>query len=108
MNALRILLVLIFTCILGYTAVVARNHGLGLLPVFFGDIAALTWPGQFNLDFMSFLVLSALWLAWRHHFSPVGIVLGVIGLFGGGLFLSLYLFIASFLRQRRQQRIIAG
>jgi hypothetical protein len=45
---------------------------------------------------MSFLTLSALWLAWRHHFSPLGILFGVLGFFGGGLFFSAYLFLASF------------
>ena len=88
MGAFRTLLVVIFISILGYTAIVAANHGLGLLAVFFGDIAAMGWPGQFNVDFTGFLTLSALWLVWRHHFSPVGIALGLLGFFGGGLFLS--------------------
>ncbi|MCW8873327.1 MAG: hypothetical protein OQK01_12000 [Xanthomonadales bacterium] len=96
MGAFRILLLLLFACILGYTAIVIAHHGIGLLGVFFGDIAAMGWPGQFNVDFMSFLTLSALWLSWRHHFSPLGIVLGMMGFFGGGLFLSAYLFLASF------------
>lgn len=96
MRAFRILLVVIFLCIFGYTAVVAARHGLGLFSVFFGDIAQMNWQGQFNIDFMSFLTLSALWLAWRHHFSPLGILLGVVGFFGGGLFLSAYLLVASF------------
>ena len=68
---------------------------MDLLQVFFGDMATMGWPGQFNLDFMCFLVLSALWLSWRHHFSPIGILLGVVGFFGGALFLSAYLFIES-------------
>jgi len=96
MGAFRILLVLLFLGIFGYTAVVAANHGINLMPVFFGDIAAMGWPGQFNVDFLSFLTLSAIWLMWRHHFSPAGIALGVVGFFGGGLFLSAYLLIASF------------
>ncbi len=95
MKAFRIFLAMIFICISGYTGIVAANHGLGLLGVFFGDIANMGWPGQFNVDFMSYLALSALWLAWRHHFSPAGIALGVMGFFGGALFLSVYLFIAS-------------
>ena len=41
---------------------------------------AMTWAGQFNMDFTCFLLLSGLWLAWRHAFSPSGIVLGVVGL----------------------------
>lgn len=96
MTAFRLLLVVIFVAISLYTAFVVAEHGLGLLQVFFGDIAAMGWPGQFNLDFLCFLVLSALWLAWRHHFKPPGLVLGVLGFFGGALFLSAYLLVASY------------
>ena len=95
MAAFRILLIVLFAAIFAYTAIVAAHHGLGLLPIFFGDIRAMAWPGQFNVDFMSLLTLSALWLAWRHHFSALGLMLALLGFFGGGLFLSLYLFIAS-------------
>jgi hypothetical protein len=63
----------------GHGALVAGREGLGLLPVFFGDIAALGWPGQFNLDVLFYLGLSAFWLAWRHHFSALGWVLGLLG-----------------------------
>ena len=96
MNGFRIILILIFVTISAYTAVVISNHGMGLLPIFFGDMAAMEWPGQFNLDFMSFLVLSALWVAWRHQFSMGGLMLGLIAFFGGALFLSAYLFVESF------------
>jgi len=44
---------------------------------------------------MGFLTLSGLWLAWRHHFSPAGLVLGVLGFFGGMSVLAPYLFFAS-------------
>jgi hypothetical protein len=96
MNAFRILLMVIFLAISGYTVVVINNHGIGLLPVFFGDMAEMGWPGQFNLDFMCFLALSALWVSWRHQFSAVGLLLGVCAFFGGALFLSIYLFIQSY------------
>ncbi len=69
MTAFRILLIVIFSVIVVYTAIVVADHGLGLFPIFFGDIATMGWPGQFNMDFMGFLTLSGLWLAWRHHFS---------------------------------------
>jgi hypothetical protein len=91
----RVFLLMIFITIFGYTTVVVSNHGMGLLPVFFGDMAKMGWPGQFNLDFMCFLALSALWLSWRHHFSLIGIILGLAGFFGGSLFLSAYLLIES-------------
>ncbi|MES2096312.1 MAG: hypothetical protein V4459_06100 [Pseudomonadota bacterium] len=95
MTAFRVLLVAIFATIAGYTLIVGAHHGYALVPIFLADIAGLTWPGQFNVDFTSFLTLSALWLAWRHHFSALGLGLAVLGFFGGGLFLSAYLLIAS-------------
>jgi hypothetical protein len=95
-GAFRILLAVFIIAIISFTGVVIANHGWNLLPIFFGDIAAMTWPGQFNFDFLCFLILSGLWLAWRHHFSLGGIVLGLLGLFGGIMFLAPYLLIASF------------
>ncbi len=95
MGAFRALLATIFAVVFVYTAIVGSNHGWNLLPVFVGDIAAMTWAGQFNMDFMSFLTLSGLWLAWRHHFSPGGLALGVLGFFGGIMVLAPYLFFAS-------------
>jgi hypothetical protein len=94
-NAFRLLLVVIFVAISGYTLVVIGDHGMGLLAVFFGDMMKLGWPGQFNLDFLCMLALSGLWVAWRHQFSPAGLVLAVVAFFGGALFLSVYLFVES-------------
>jgi len=96
MNTFRFLLVAIFISIVAYTVPVVEQHGMGLLPVFFGDIAKMGWSGQFNLDFLCFLVLSATWVSWRHHFSPTGMVLGVVAFFGGAPFLSVYLLAESF------------
>lgn len=95
MNALRLLLCLILATLAAYTAVVGARHGFDLLPVFFGDMAELGWPGQFNLDFLCFLVLSALWVAWRHRFRAAGLLLAVVALVGGSLFLSVYLLVES-------------
>jgi hypothetical protein len=96
MTGFRILLVTLFTIVVVYTLIVVANHGTGLFQVFFGDIARMGWPGQFNLDFMGFLTLSGVWLAWRHHFSPAGLALGVLGFLGGIPLLTVYLFIVSF------------
>jgi hypothetical protein len=93
MKAFRALLVVLWVILVGYTAVVIANHGMGLLNVFFGDMAAMGWPGQFNLDFTFMLTLSALWVAWRHQFSGAGLALGALALVGGSLFLTTYLFI---------------
>lgn len=91
MAAFRAYLVAALACIAGYTLVVGRNHGWNLLPVFFSQIADLGWPGQFNLDFMTMLGLSGLWVAWRHGFTPGAIALGFVAFFGGMMFLAPYL-----------------
>ena len=65
MGVLRIYLSVIFVVILGYTSVTIANHGMNLISIFFGDMATMAWPGQFNLDFMFMLTLSGLWVAWR-------------------------------------------
>jgi hypothetical protein len=96
MTAFRILLALVFVVVVSYTVPVVARHGLGLFPIFFGDIAKLGWPGQFNVDFTGLLTLSGLWLAWRHHFSPVGLALGVLGFLGGAPVLTAYLLLASY------------
>ncbi|GAB5487855.1 MAG: hypothetical protein Pars2KO_14250 [Parasphingorhabdus sp.] len=95
MLAFRILMAVLFVAITGYTMVTIANHGWNLVPIFFGDMAAMAWPGQFNFDFMCFLILSALWVSWRHQFSGAGILLGAVASVGGMLFLSAYLFIVS-------------
>lgn len=99
MTAFRVLLAAIWLVIGGYTTIVVADHGLGFLPVFFGDMARMGWPGQFNLDFLCMLALSGLWVAWRHRFTAAGLGLGLLALFGGAFFLSAYLLLVS-LRER--------
>jgi len=108
MIAFRILLVIMISGLLGYTGIVGVNHGWNLFPVFFGDIAAMTWPGQFNLDFMCLLTFSGLWLAWRHHFTLGGLALGVLGILGGTMVLAPYLLIAGFKANGDIKEILMG
>lgn len=108
MTAFRILLVIIFSAILLYTIPVVLNHGLVLLTVFFGDIGKMGWPGQFNLDFLGYLVLSALWTAWRNNFSAPGLALSVLAFFLGAPFLTGYLLYLSFRCDQNMQAILLG
>lgn len=96
MKLFRILLMIISISILTITSIVGYRHGWNLFPVFFGEIAALTWSGQFNFDFSCFLLLNALWIAWRNNYSIKGIILSIIGFVGGIMFLAPYLLILSF------------
>jgi hypothetical protein len=108
MLGFRVFMVAIFLSLVAYTAVTISNHGWNLLPVFFGDMRAMTWPGQFNFDFMSFLLLSGLWVSWRHKFSLAGIALGAVAVFGGMLFLSLYLLVVSVRAKGNVEELLLG
>ena len=108
MGAFRVFLAVVFAGVFFYTATVGITHGWNLLPIFFGDIMAMTWAGQFNMDFTCFLLLSGLWLAWRHDFSPSGIALGAVGVFGGILVLAPYLLAASLKARGRREGPASG
>lgn len=97
MTAFRTLLVILLIAVVIYTLPVVITEGLSpLLPTFFGDILAMTWPGQFNFDFFGFLILSATWTAWRNQFSAPGLGLALVALLGGIPFLTTYLLYLSY------------
>lgn len=96
MLAFRLLLSTVVVVVGVYTVPVVVDDGLGaLFPTFFGDIAAVHWPGQFNLDFFCFLIFSGTWIAWRHRFSAGGIALGIGGVFLGAPYLGIYLLVQA-------------
>lgn len=95
MTTFRAFLGLAFLTLAGYTAVVIAHHGPAFVSVAVGDIASLTWRGQFDLDFALLLALSGIWVAYRHRFRAPGVVLGLCAFVGGVLFLSVYLLFAS-------------
>ncbi len=108
MIAFRALLVLLWAVLASYTAIVVANHGFGLLKVFSGDMAAMGWPGQFNLDFMVLLLLSGLWVAWRHRFSIRGSLLGMLAIFSGSLFLMAYLLVVIGQARGNMKEVLLG
>lgn len=84
MTVLRLFLIAFFLVIVVYTGITLSREGLSLFAVYFGDLFALGWRGQFNLDFAGYLMLSALWLMWRSGFAMAGMVqalcAGVLGM----------------------------
>ncbi|WP_411338940.1 hypothetical protein V6U71_13520 [Sphingopyxis sp. J-6] len=108
MGSFRSFLIILWLALAAYTAVVISRHGLGLLPIFFGDVAKLGWPGQFNLDFLCFLVLSALWTAWRNGFSAIALLLALIAFFGGAGFLLPYLVFLTVQERGNMPRVLIG
>ncbi len=108
MNAFRYFLGTFLAVLLTYTAIVVLNHGANLFPVFFGDMARMAWAGQFNLDFAGFLLLSGTWTVWRNGFTPIAWGLGVLALFFGMLFLTIYLLFLISREQGDLKRILLG
>lgn len=92
----RLFLATCLVAIVGYTSVTISNHGWGLMPIFFGDMAEMAWPGQFNFDFFTMLLLSGLWVGWRNRFSAAGLFLSIAAILGGMLFLSIYLLFLTY------------
>ncbi len=108
MTMFRLFLATFLVVLVGYTMVVVNNYGLTLFPQFFGDIAAMTWPGQFNLDFLGFLMLSAIWVAWRNQFTPASLLLALIAFLGGMTFLPPYLIYRSFQTNGNLNQMLLG
>jgi hypothetical protein len=109
MTRFRMVLLILLVAVVIYTIPVVMAFGLTpLLPNFFSEMYAMTWQGQFNTDFMGFLVLSALWTAWRNGFSGPGLGLGLIAFFAGIPFLTTYLLILSYQEDGDIQRILLG
>lgn len=95
MVAIRTLAALMLVAVGIYTGFVVLAHGLDFLTPFVGNIVAVNWEGQFQLDFTCFLLLAALWVAWRHRFTGTGFACSLAPICGGILGFAAYLLITS-------------
>jgi len=91
MPLVRTVLIVYFIAVAALTVTAVNDSGWTLVDVFIGNILALNWSGQFNVDFAAYLTLSAIWIGWRHNFSATGIALMPLAQVGGILFLTPYL-----------------
>lgn len=108
MAIFRVFLAALWIVLVVYTVMVSQAHGTGLFQQFFGDIAIMDWPGQFNLDFMMLLMLSGLWTAWRNGWSGTGIGLGIAASFLGSTFTLPYLLILSIQARGDMRQVLLG
>lgn len=77
--------------LLVYTLVIYPSEGGNLFSVFISNVQSLTWSGQFNLDFLCYLILSGLWIMWRHQFSGRSIITGITAMILGIIFFAPYI-----------------
>jgi hypothetical protein len=90
-KTLTCILIFFFLAIGIYTFFAFQKEGIQLFSIFTSQIQSLTWAGQFNLDFTSYLVLSGLWIMWRNQFTVSSIFLGTTAMILGMIFLAPYL-----------------
>ncbi|MBB4613016.1 hypothetical protein [Novosphingobium taihuense] len=79
---------------IGYTSVVVVGLGPDFLKPFQKIVEDKGWPGQFGLDLLGFLLLTAFWIGWRHGSGLTGTTLALVVVSGGMIGVSIYLLIA--------------
>ena len=108
MKLLKLIFVFQLIGITAYTLYVSVHEGWILVDVFFGDLVALNWSGQFNFDFLNYLILSAIWIAWRHQFSLSGLIFAVLASVLGILFFAPYLLYQSMKCNGDPKKLLLG
>ena len=108
MQSFSVLLALLGISMLGYSAYVIVQHGINIFPLFFGEIQALTWQGQFNYDFACYLLLSVIWIAWRQKFAPASFLLSLVGMILGMTFFAPYLLYLTFKEKGNIRNVLLG
>ncbi len=95
MTTLRLFLGLATLAIYLFTYLAITSQGLNWPAVAVGDLIALNWRSQFDVDFIVHLLLLATWVAWREGFTAKGYVFGALSIVMGGMFSFPYLIYAS-------------
>lgn len=105
---LKSLLVIQTILLIGYTIYATQANGWDLLQVFVQNIMSLSWNGQFNLDFSSYLTLSALWIMWRNQFSVKSIAIGVTAMIIGFIVFAPYLLYLLTIEKGDLRKVLIG
>jgi NADH:ubiquinone oxidoreductase subunit 2 (subunit N) len=104
----RVLLAVMVLVLSVYTVITISNEGLTLFESALADVAAMGWSGQFALDFVCYLLLSFVWVAWRHEFSPLGLFLALLASQLGIIFFASYLIVISIRCDGDMRKVLLG
>lgn len=107
-NFFILLLILQTIGIVVYTMFSFINEGPNLFAVFIKNLLALNWNGQFNLDFMSYLTLSGIWIMWRDKFSLISVITGFSAMILGILFFAPYLIFLFYKENTSIKKVLVG
>lgn len=105
---LKITLTLQALGVLIYTFFAIKNEGVDLISIFVKNILALNWSGQFNLDFLCYLLLSGFWIMWRNNFNSKSIITGFIAMVLGIIFFAPYILWLIHKENGNLKRVLVG
>lgn len=108
LNLFKALLILQTAVILIYTFFTIQNNGVDLFSVMLSNIVAVSWSGQFNIDFSCYLLLSALWIMWRDQFSIKSIVTGLTAMILGIVFFAPYVLYLLTIEKGNISKVVIG
>jgi len=94
--------------LVAYTVYVSQTKGWDLLTIFIQNITNLDWNGQFNLDFSSYLTLSALWIIWRNQYTLKSILIGLACMIIGIMLFAPYLLYLITIEKGDLKRVLIG
>ncbi len=103
MQGLRLFVLAGWVVLLAVTWRAAAELGFAAGNVFFSDFSH-PWRAQFDTDLSLHLLLFAVWVFWREHSKPLGLVCAVLCALGG-LFTFPYLLVAMS-RARGDARVV--
>lgn len=108
MTALRLFLLLSTIAIYLLTALATISEGINWPAVAAADIVALNWRTQFDIDFIIYLLIFAIWISWREGFSLKGHTYGFLSVILGGMFSFPYLLYATFSTRGDMAKLVLG
>jgi len=94
--------------IFAYTGAVMLREGADFLSPFLAAIWSVTWPGQFALDFLFYLLLSGAWVAWRQGGGVAGLALGLACATMGAVVFLPWLLVVTLRAGGDPERLILG
>ncbi len=106
MMVFRVVLAVAWAYLMWITIHAVTTLGIDAGNVFFADFAH-PWRAQFNTDFLMHLALFGSWIAWREKSLPLGILLGLLSIFGGVYTLA-YVFVATFRNKGDFRTLLLG
>ncbi|ADR21061.1 hypothetical protein MATR_13090 [Marivirga tractuosa] len=91
-----------------YSVITIQNDGANFLARAQEFATSMTWMGQFALDFQCYLILSALWIAWRDKFSLNSIIIAIVAMILGIIVFAPYLLYLLSKEKGDLKRILIG